>query len=106
MIKLKTIDSVREQLALGNKLHTLKRRFIIDLQTRKKEEVVEAEVARVVIANLDEEPPYIEEAEAWLDKYLPEYTTIVVKGKYGRVARVPFKERNVLLPKIIEIFNS
>lgn len=106
MIKLKTIESVKEQLALGNKLHTLKRRFILDLETRQKEEVVEAEVARVLMANLEEEPPYKEEAEEWLDRYLPDYTTIVVKGKYGRVARVPYKERHILLPKIIEIFNS
>lgn len=106
MVNLKTMESVEEQLALGNKLTSLNRRLVIDLSTQSKEEIVEASVDKLMMSNLDKEPPYSEEAKIWLEEFLPDFTTIVVRGKNGQVARVPYKQKDTTLPKIIQIFNS
>ena len=106
MVTLKTVESVKEQLALGGKLTSLRRRFIVDLATKQKEEIVEATVDKLLLPDLDREAPYQAEAEEWIEKYLPDYTTIVVKGRGGAVARVPYREKDTMLPRILELFNS
>lgn len=106
MVNLNSIESVKEQLAQGNKLISLKREIIIDLAARTKGERVRASVQRLMMPNLDDEPQYQEDAENWLETYLPNFTTITIKGRGGQIASLPYTQKDKMLDKIIKIFNS
>lgn len=90
---------------MGNKLKSLRRRIIIDLEKRSKIEIIRAVVDKVRFGNLNGNE-YEEEADEWLEKYLPNFTTITVQGKGGKIATLPYTEKEKMLDKIISIFNS
>lgn len=104
---LYTLDAIREQLALGNKLTALRRVITIDLATRSKTETVTAKVERIMLPQDPGTPPPFEaEAAAWLDFHLGDYTTITVKGRGGALATLPYCKKDTMLPRIVSIFNS
>lgn len=100
---LNTENAILEQLALGNKATRLQKRVLIDLQQHTKEESIEADFPRILIK--DGDAPFQKDAEEWIDTYLPEYTSIIVKGKGGQVATLPYCEKDKL-SQIISLFNT
>lgn len=106
MVKLRTMESVEEQLALGNKLDKFARRLVVDLATGSKEEVVECEVQRLYMPNPEVEAPYAAEAHEWITRCAPQMSTVVVLGRNGAVARIPYAQKDSLLPKVISALNA
>lgn len=107
MMELSTLDTIREQLALGNKLSSLRRVITIDLSTRDKTETITAKVERAMLPQDPDTPaPYEQEAAAWLAAHLGDYTTIRVQGRGGMIATLPHALKDTMLPRIVAAFNS
>lgn len=104
MYNLHEKETILEQLELGNKMESLTRQIIVDLRTGEKTENIKASVKSLILPN-DEPPPYKELAEQWLDDYLKENTIILIKGRGGQVASVPYSKKESMLPAIIKEFN-
>lgn len=106
-MELYTLDAIREQLALGNKLTALRRVITIDLARQTKGETITAKIERVMLPQDPAAPlPYEHEAAAWLDAHLGDYTSITVKGRGGAVATLPYNKKDTMLPRIVSLFNS
>lgn len=106
MYKLTTKEAIVEQLSLGNKFDSLQRTITIDLEKKTKDESIVATMQSYMIPQDEVEPPFLDLAEPWLDAVIDDHTLLVIKGRNGRTASVPFSKRESMLPRVIQRFNT
>lgn len=106
MDNIVTVDALVEQLALGNKIETIKRTITVDLPRKTKRERLEARFKKLLIPSEAVNPLYEKEARQWVESFLDDYTIIEVVGQLGKRASLPYKQKDKYLPEIIRIFNT
>lgn len=62
-----------------------------------------AQVEKLIMPKLDDSADE-EMAQIWIDEYTNDYTTIQIIGRGGKVATLPYNQKD-LLPRVLSIFN-
>lgn len=98
-------EAIIEQLALGNKATSIRYQVTVDLSKRQRTEAIRAEFPDLKLVN-ESAGNYESEAREWLGMWKKTQGSIIIIGRQGQVATVPYSRKDNDLQRIINEMNK